>query len=80
MLSDCSENMQREPSRMRVVDCDELYVSAIHELRQERYVAAQPVQLGDYKRRACQPTLLKRGLQLRPVAQLAAFYLSVFAD
>jgi hypothetical protein len=79
MLSDCSKDMQREPSRMRVVDCDELH-GAVHELRQERHVAAQPVQLGDYQRRTCQPTLFERGLQLRPIAQLAAFYLGVFAN
>lgn len=80
MLGDRGQDVQREPCCVRVIDRYELHVVAVHKLREERYIPAQPVQLGDDEDCPGQPALLQRGLQLRPVAQLAAFDLGVLTD
>jgi hypothetical protein len=45
MFGDRCQDVQREPGRMRVIRCHELHVGIVHELRQERDVAAQPISL-----------------------------------
>src|SRR4051795_8373514 len=72
MLGERREQVQHELRGMRFIDRDEID-AALHQIRDERHIAGEPVELG-YK----QGSLLalagcERGLQLRPVIALPTF-------
>jgi hypothetical protein len=79
MFGNCGQDVERETIGLREIAAHEVNL-AVHERRDERYIATEPVQLRDDQ--SCPMSLAGRERfgKLRPIAALAALDLDEFAD
>jgi hypothetical protein len=74
MLGNGSEDMQRQPRRVRIVDGDELD-AGVHQRGDERQIAREAIELGDAQTRLALAAESESPLKLRPIIALAGFNL-----
>src|ERR1700689_3275640 len=80
MFRECSEHMEHQPIRMRIVAADEIDAT-LHEGGYERNVPAQAVKLGDHQLSLLLFAQFERGEKLRAIpVTLSAFDLGELCE
>jgi len=79
VLGNGARDMQCQPGRMGIITRDEVGVG-VHEIGDERHIAADPVKASDDESRTVPRHLGERRVQLGPISALAALDLCIVGD
>src|SRR5690349_4452446 len=71
MLGDSGQDVNRQPVGLWEVNGVKLH-AGLHQVRNERDIAREPIELGDDQGRSVKPAELERFGELRPITALAA--------